>query len=560
MPETVSRTETPSPLPLLQTCGELRARPWLRGRNIAPVLRGIVAVALISHSAAAQASASVAEDRARLATLVGDTVTPAASGSVQRWVDARLGRIPASDRVAFRVVLPDVRVTWNSAIPFSVNDGPLWAGRGWNMSVTAGVGGEGRIPVAGRPTVRVVLAPTLTYSQNLPVQILPNYEYGRSLYSNPLHRRGASLDYPMRFGDLYLLRVDPGRSDITLSWRRVAAGVTTANEWWGPGMRNALVMSSNAPGIPRLFVRTSHPLSTRLGLVDAELFGGTLTQSMFFGVTSNENRTISGIRAELRPAFDTMLTLGLERVVYAEIGPYASPGLMTLSRSLDALIRWEQLRGPGLQKSDQISGLFARWGIPRSAFEVYGEWARMALPGSVPDLLFTPYYSGAWTFGFQWAPIVRARSRLRLQTELTDLEQSAVHASRPAQDFYSGAGVEHGYTQRGQIIGAWIGPGASSQSIGIDWIAPSWQVGPYVARVRWENDALYRRPSTYFGHDVSLFAGLRAAVRTGATDLSLDVSTSHRFNYLFQNGIGLPGDPPTIDVHNVSVTLTATPR
>lgn len=467
---------------------------------------------------------------------------------------AAIGHVPPT----VRAYGPELRVVWNSGFPYSQNDGPLWAGRGLNVSVTGGVG----IAQPYRSVMlRAAFVPTVHYSQNRPFQVVENRTPGRSGYANPFHGPAASLDMPLRFGDRPLLGFDPGRSGVAVEWPRVVIGATTAAEWWGPGLRNALVMSNNAAGFPRWFVRTARPIDTWLGRFHARLTSGTLTQSLFFDSTASENRSVSGVLVELVPAFDSALTLGFARVVYAPIGPYASPFTLTLARSLDAITRWENLSGVGQQRSDQIGAVFARWAFPAAGLAVHGEWARMDLPRFATELLTAPHHSGAWTFGVEWTRELRLDRRLRMQAELTYLEQTRVFPDRPSPDFYSGQGSPHGYTQRGQVIGAAVGPGASSQWLAFDWIASRWRGGAFAGRVRWENDAMYRQPApNFWDHDVSLLAGSRAGWRTELLDLGLELTVARRYNYLFQNGIARPGGYRTVDVGNVTLALVATPR
>jgi len=507
----------------------------------------------------AQAIGTVASDRARVREITGDTMRLALrpDSSLGAFLSP-LYRGHLLDHVPLAIVGPDIRVTWNSTIPFSQNDGALWAGRGWNVSLATGLSSQRHYRNAD---IRAVVAPSLLYSQNLPFQIAPNTVPGRSDYASPFHGPGASLDLPQRFGDRYLLTVDAGRSALEVEWPRVTVGATAQNEWWGPGIRNAILMSNNAPGIPRLYARTTRPVRTRWGTLEAKLMTGTLTKSRFFSVTESENRTISGVLFQFRPAVDSSLTLGFSRVVYAPIGPEASPFTATLARSLDAIFRWENLSGYGHQRSDQIGSIFARWVFAPVGFELYGEWARMDLPRSPIELFVAPQHTGGWTFGFQWAQPRQRHSWLRLQSELTYLEQGRVLEDRPTPDFYSGQASPQGYTQRGQVIGAAIGPGASSQWIAVDWLAERWQLGTFVGRIRWDNDALYRVPgASYFDHDVSVLGGARGAWRSGLVDFAIDLTAAQRYNYLFQNGRIRPGGYRTVDVRNFTLGLTATPR
>ena len=485
---------------------------------------------------------TIATERVRLAEITGDTI--GAPVAVPSWL---------------RIVPPDVRIVWNSEIPYSLNDGPLWAGRGMNVGLSGGLESSVRLR---RTLVRVRLAPTMVYSQNLPFPIIRGTMPSRSAFANPLHDSTSSMDLPLRFGDVPVRRFDAGRSELSVTGRHVALRLTAENDWWGPAIRNAIVMGDNAAGIPRLEVLTSTPLRTRVGAISAKAIAGALTPSLYFDA-AHRSRIISGAVIELKPKFDTTLTLGFHRVVYAPV----AWSLGTVVRAIDFAVRWEALRKPSelaegeTDYTDQISALAARWIFPRAGFEVYGEWARADLPRSLNEFVSVLHYSGGYTFGFQWAQPKRTGSYLRLQSEITYLEQSAGFGDRTFSEFYSGRASAEGYTQRGQVIGAAIGPGASSQWLAMDYFAPRWQVGVFAGRVRWENDALYRQfVPNFFQHDVSLLGGVRGARRFPHADLSFDVTWAYRQHWLFQSGFANPGRYGTMDIRNLTLSVAATPR
>jgi hypothetical protein len=504
--------------------------------------------ALVSASAPSvflgQSPSTVAGERARLAQMTGAAI--ARDSAPTRWL---------------QLVAPDVRFTRNSAIPYSLNDGPMWAGRGSNISASAGAALAVRFRGVG---LRLSIAPTVVQSQNLPFAFLPGTDTSRSSYSSPFHGPESSIDLPLRFGDQEILRFDPGRSEMAVTWRNVVARLTAANDWWGPAVRNAIVMSSNAGGIPRVELASARPFRTRAGAISVKAIGGVLVESIFFDHVFNNRRSISGAVVTLTPAFDSTLTFGLERVVYT---PRAT--INPLNHLRDVALRWDHNAAPKdtsadgtlQQRSDQITALTAHWIFPSAGLEVYGEWARGDLPRSLTDLLTAAHYTGAYTVGLQWARQQRARDYLRVQTEFTYLEQNLVYPDRPAPEYYSGRGSPQGYTQRGQVIGAAIGPGASSQWLALDYLTPRWQGGVFAGRIRWENDALYRTfVPNFFRHDVTVLGGARGAWRAPFTDLSFDVTYGYRHNFLFQNGLANPGGYKTVDVRNVTVTLAATPR
>ena len=112
-----------------------------------------------------------------------------------------------------------------------------------------------------------------------------------------------------------------------------------------------------------------------------------------------------------------------------------------------------------------------------------------------------------------------------------------------------GAASPQGYTLRGQGIGAAIGPGASSQWLAGDYVAPGWRAGLFLGRIRWDNDALYLVPSTTekrLAHDVSLFGGIRGRWRRLAATLTV----GSRLNPFYR---------PNASVGNTTLELRFTP-
>jgi hypothetical protein len=311
--------------------------------------------------------------------------------------------------------------------------------------------------------------------------------------------------------------------------------------------------------VPRLLARTSHPIRIRFGELEGRAFIGALSESPYFDEASaNDVRSLNGVLVTFHPDIDPGLTLGVSRLVTATV----SSSIGVLPHFADVLLRWEPIRfEPDTQSSDQITSLFARWVFPRSGFETYVEWARMEIPRSVEEFVELPQSTQGYTIGLQWVSPPAHRGMVRLQSEVTYLEQTEVIAGRRPVDFYSGRAARQGFTQRGQVLGAPIGPGGSSQFIAIDWIAPAWQLGAFVSRARIENDALYREfPARDTQHDVSLQAGVRAGGRYGAVDILGELSAATRYNYLFRSDYYLFGPVEAMDVRNVTVGLTITPR
>lgn len=478
---------------------------------------------------------SVAEDRARLAQLSGASTAEALLRDGAR-VDAAASGL--------RWLLPEVNFTWNRALATSLNDGALWAGRGANVLIRGGA-------TFGWRRLRLTIAPELTVSQNAPVEVMTGTVGGWSRWASPWRTADMPADLPLRFGDASLVSFHLGQSALSAQWDRVAVGISSGNLWWGPGLRNALVLSNQAAGIPHAFVRTARPLRSRFGDIEGRLIVGGLTESLYFDtIPGNDVRAVNGLALTLTPRRVPTLTVGLARLVIAPVGGVGE----TIGHFADVISTWN-----GGDARDQLSSLFVRWIAPESGFELWGEWAKSRLP-TLRELLTAPNADQGWTAGVQWA-LPRSEGALRFQLEFSDLAQSTVFANRPARDYYTGRAAIQGFTQRGQVLGAASGSGSTHGWFASDRVYDDWSVGGFVARTRWENDAYYREPNPQlFGHDVSLFSGVRGSRRLAKWDAQGSLTFERRVNYLFESGYSHPLQRGQRNVSSWRLDFSVVPR
>ena len=523
------------------------------------------AIAMRAHATAAQGVGGSpvmilggdADDRLRIGQLLGQPTT----GVVLIRSTSRL--VPVADsslQQNLRLGLPEVRAVRNSGLPFSMNDGPLWAGRGWNESVTASAFWR-------ENGVTIIFAPTFVSSSNEAFQVIPYRQDGqaippRNVWANPFHPLPESIDLPLRFGDRSRQSFSLGQSSVTYNAGGAALGVATENLWWGPGIQNAITLSNNAAGFPHLFVQTRQPLHTRAGTFDAQWIVGELTESNFFDSNpSNDHRSLAGVAATWTTPFDSALTLGFARLVMGA----QQDGSFPLGAAFDVLrsaghLNVDTSAAVPPDARDQITSFFARWLLP--GFEAYVEWARFEEPTSLQDFLEYPAHSEGYTLGFQWAHDMSAGRAFRLQSEASYMEPDPSLRLRPTAVTYTSRAVPQGFTQEGQMLGAAIGPGASSQWLAGDVVAQKWRLGSYLGRIRWDNGTFEEPIVPFFKRqDVSLFAGLRAGASWHDVNLLVDFTHAARFNYLFQT-YTVPNSAQTkgIDLINntLSVTLSTT--
>jgi hypothetical protein len=424
------------------------------------------------------------------------------------------GRCPAPPGAAaplFAAAPISVRATRNSEYPRpGSGDGVLWAGRGASALV------EGGITLAYRG-IGVTVRPAFAYQQNLdferPVIAVPGF----SEFVNPAHP--TDIDLPLRHGAGSFETVHPGESMIRLAGAGLVGGVSTQTVRWGPARWNPIVLSAAGPGFPHVFVGTDG--AARLPGVDGELelIVGRLDESPYFdGDPANDRRLLAALFASVRPDLLTGLELG---IVHAQVEP------------------WDQEEEPeatdlGALERMQLGAVFARWVLPASHAEVYGEWARRDLWADLfggrlrgGDLGFTLGVQKAWAVGERW---------VRLHGEATSLRTADALRDGRVRSFYVHSRVGQGWTHRGRPLGAAIGPGSDAQALGVDLLRGAGSVGLRIERTRFDDEAYARNWApwyTYKGHDVEVAVVVPIAIVRGGIRLHAEASLAHRWNRHF---------------------------
>ena len=464
------------------------------------------------------------------------------------------------------VVIPEMFVTSQQSFPMPANDGALWAGKGLSYSVTGGVAFCGRNARWG-----AVIAPTYWFAANAPFdqpdnpQIVSPIRQDHSPWASPYHYMPRSLDMPRRFGDHTLRRFDPGTIALWYRAPRIEVGFSTESEWWGPGQYNALLLSSQAAGAPRVYVRTSKPIRAK-GEIDVRYFLGALNISPFyFAVPEDSGRTVSGLSAVWRPDAQPGLSIGAARIVIAPIlgNGYIKHVLDPLVHvgAPNALPYNDKTQYPG---RDQLFSVFANWRLPDDGAELWVEWARAELPININQFFESPNHTQAFTAGLQHIrPVTRTWSA-RVIAEFSQTNQSSSYRERPVGSWYTSRAVQGGFTQKGQVLGAVIGPGSLTQRVGLDFIGPRHSLGVFAWRVRWDDDSFFTIPrpngNGLCKHDVSLAWGLRGAARIPVGWIEGTVTAQNRLNLYWQAlGLCFQNEELQIDKRNLSIEFRFRP-
>jgi hypothetical protein len=458
----------------------------LRGRRVIAGLAGMLALALVAGPAAARAQHadpaaglfvnSEVEQYVRLLqgrglaplhlwsirsfswqeaerVLPADTVHP-----WRHWVRDREEGLP-DDRI---MLLPvETALYYNSAFPYGRRDGPVWAGRGMTAAVEAGV-------AARHGPLSLVLAPVVYHSRNADFP-LAHQEWDWPLGSPLADARWPHIDFPQRFGNEPFTRLDPGQSTLRIDAGGVAAGLSTANQHWGPAISYPMILGNDAPGFLHAFLGSARPVNVGIGRLHGRGVGGRLEQSAYSPIREGSGlRFMNGVVASFSPRGLEGLELGGTRFFHL---------LWDTNRNyfkfLESMLA-RRLENPheGDEVDNQLASVFARWVLPGSGLEIYGEIAREDFNYDFRDLVLEPDHDIGYTLGFQksWRAPRGALGVVR--GEVMNSVRSHLLLVRPQTPFFIHLPIRQGHTHRGQMLGATAVYGGAGATLAADLYHP----------------------------------------------------------------------------------------
>ena len=89
------------------------------------------------------------------------------------------------------------------------------------------------------------------------------------------------IEEPERMGTTQYTKLFGGQSYLQYSFKNTSIQFSTANKWWGPGFRNALILSNNTPGYPHISIASKQPLKTKIGSFQYEFIWRQLLNSNY---------------------------------------------------------------------------------------------------------------------------------------------------------------------------------------------------------------------------------------------------------------------------------------
>ncbi len=408
---------------------------------------------------------------------------------------------------------------YNTFSPLGFNDGAIIPAKGYQVLLTGGF-------YANYGRISLQLKPEFVFADNPIFETFPNSEksFVRKAYQRYLHEMNA----PERLGTNNYNKFFWGQSSINIAVSQMSIGISTENLWWGPGQRNSLLMSNNAPGFLHFTLNTTKPIKTFLGSFEGQLISGKLNDSGFDSPSDDyiidgisykfpkeqDWRYISGISINYQPKWVPGLFIGMNRVFqvyHSKMGNGFTDYFPVITG-----FQKNKLQNEDSKQRDQIASLFSRWVLKKSKAEFYMEYGWNDYSSDIWDLIDSPEHSRAYLIGFSKIFTINSDKEkyFKFNFETTQMEQTADRIVRPAGSWYIHGYVRDGYTVESQVIGAGIGPGSNLQTLDFSV---------------WNKDKFWGIQLERYAHNLDFYYDAYTDSGHKWVDLNLNSYAYHRF-------------------------------
>ena len=397
----------------------------------------------------------------------------------------------------------DYFIEFNSRHPYNRNNGTMIPNRGYQHIISPGI-------YFKTGPLRIQIKPEHHFSQNKKFD-----GFWEGHYPEIWAKRYGlwnTIDMPERFGNNEHNKTTLGQSSIRLNFKNISLGLSSENLWWGPSIRNSIMMSNHAQGFNHITLNTTKPIKTLIGNFEFQIVSGRLESSGYnppnidyeyagtklyvpkinqLGDTKDW-RYMQGFVISYSPKFIKNLSVGLIRWVnmYSALvdgkytwmrgNPSYFPAFRNLFRKNDKFIDYEA-------QTNQAAGIFLKSIWKDAMAEIYFEFHHNDSKQNLRDLFLDSDHSRASTIGLQ--KIYKGKKdNFLFGWEWTQMEQSASRLLRNAGSWYQHGYVYDGYTNRGEVLGSSIGPGSNSHFISIERLRKNEKIGIALEIIDNDND------------------------------------------------------------------------
>lgn len=428
---------------------------------------------------------------------------------------------------------------FNTQAPYGWNDGSMIPARGYQTFLSGGL-------YAKYGALSLHFKPEWVYADNPDFERFPNNETPTVRIIHILsYLNRADITY--QYGDKPYNRLNLGQSSLRFNHKSISVGLSNENLWWGPGKRNALVMSNNANGFLHFTLNTTKPVKTRWGTVEGQLIAGRLESSprtdqytdfIVNGINYQDPkvqdwRYMSGITLNFQPKWVPGLFLGINRtfqVYRQDMGNGFSDYFPIISP-----FQKKNTNNEDLKRRDQLASLFLRYLMKESKSEFYMEYGWNDHKSGFWDLFSNPEHSRAYLAGFSKIFLLnKPESYLKINAEYTQMQQTEDRLIRLPGSWYLHHQVRHGYTHRGEVIGAGIGPGSNLQTIDISFWKKDRFWGIQIERLAHNKDFFYDAYQEYNRKWVDMMLNTYASRDFKDLSLMAKLNIAYSRNYQWQ--------------------------
>ena len=407
----------------------------------------------------------------------------------------------------------DYIFNYSSHHPYSRNNGAMIPSRGIQQLLSFGIYFE-------LGPLSVQLKPEYIYAENKDFEGFWEGHYDVTWADR--YSLWNRIDMPERFGNEKIKKNTLGQSSIRLNYKSLSLGISSENIWWGPSIRNGVLMSNNAQGFNHITFNTRRPIKTKIGNFEWQFVTGRLEPSGFDPPGNsrqyagsnifvpkinqrgeqNDWRFFQGYAITYSPKWISGLHIGFIRWLQMYGSMFEGGYTWIADANLGAKVGWFPIFSNFLRKNDKIepyeketdqaAGLFFRWFWEDSKAELYGEFNFNDAKFNFRDLLSDSDHSRGITLGIRKLfDSKKNNSKTEFHWEWTQLEQTAGRLIRNAGSWYMHGRVFHGFTNRGEVIGAGIGPGSNSQYLSVAKLYKTKKIGLALEIIDQDNDFYY---------------------------------------------------------------------
>lgn len=474
-------------------------------------------------------------------TLVADSLLQL-SPQKNKFIEKYSNKI-LKNNSSIRLLPINVTQQYNGHHPYGWNDAAMIPAAGYQLFISTGIYAKlGKVSIKIQPEIIAAQNPSFeTFSTQ-------NYDPIWASYYQWINH----LDIPEKFGDGSYRKIYLGQSSIRYNTKNISVGLSTENLWWGPGRRNALVMSNNAPGFLHATFNSVKPIKTKVGFFEFQVIAGELknsnivppeTNRVYNGVAlyqpkNQEQRYLNGMVLTWQPKWVKGLFVGFAKASYLYKSDIS--GIADIL-PLEGIIKSDSDKQ---QKKSTLGSIFIRYVLFEEQAEFYAEYGRSDRSAGIINLIADKDYPRGYVVGFRKLSDKKPNgSQFEFATEFTQLELPNASLINQAKSWYTNHYVRQGYTNQGQVIGAGIGPGSNSQTIDISWVKDKSKIGLLFERIVRNNDFYYytfNNPPDYTRHWIDISTTFHADWKYKRFLFSSEIGVIRSLNYEW---FVIPGSP-----------------